>query len=237
MNSRDRYLDLLKRALTDSLYDSVDPAIRSEGKDWPSRACTMIGLKRLDNLQRCIEDVLARRVPGDFIETGVWRGGATIFMRAILSVDGVTDRLVWVADSFAGLPRPEPERYPADTGDIHHTFTQLAVSLDEVKANFQKFGMLDEQVRFLKGWFRDTLSDRRIGQLAVLRLDGDMYGSTMDALTQLYGRVSPGGYVIVDDYGAIASCRRAVDDFRASWNIGDEISWIDWTGVYWQRSA
>ncbi len=186
MTARDLYLDLLKQVLTDSLYDAVDPAIRQDGRDWPSRGCTMIGLERLQNLQACIEDVLAKGVPGDFIETGVWRGGATIFMRALLKVDGISDRTVWVADSFQGLPPPDVARYPADEGDAHHTQAALAVSLDEVRGNFKKFGVLDDGVRFLQGWFEDTLATTDIRQLSVLRLDGDMYGSTMVALEQLY---------------------------------------------------
>jgi hypothetical protein len=176
-------------------------------------------------------------VPGDLIETGVWRGGATIFMRALLKLEGVTDRIVWVADSFEGLPPPDAERYPADAGDELHTVEVLAVSLQEVKANFEKFGVLDDGVRFLKGWFRDTLSDPRIRQLAVLRLDGDMYESTTDALVRLYPRLSIGGYIIVDDYGCIPACRQAVHDFRAAHGIEDVIQWVDWTGVYWRRTA
>ena len=236
MNAKDLYIDLLKRALTDSLYDPVDPSMRLDGRDWPARAATMIGFKRLDNLQFCIGNVLANGVAGDLIETGVWRGGATIFMRAMLAVHGVTDRRVWVADSFEGLPPPDPERYPADSGDPHHTFSQLAVPLEEVQANFEKFGMLDDRVHFLKGWFHETLADPRIEQLAVLRLDGDMYGSTMEALEALYPKLSVGGYVIIDDYGAVPGCRRAVDDYRAAHAIADPIQPIDWAGVFWQRT-
>ena len=234
MNARHLYLDLMKRALTDLLYD-VDTQTRQEGRDWPSRAYTMIGLKRLENLQNCIEDVLANRVPGDLIETGVWRGGATIFMRAILKVYDVTDRRVWVADSFEGLPMPDAERYPADEGDTLYQWRELAVSIEQVKANFERFGLLDEQVCFLKGWFRDTLPDAPIDQLAILRLDGDMYESTMEALVHLYPKLSPGGYVIVDDYEAVEGCRKAVNDYRASRGIKEEMRWADWTAVYWQR--
>jgi O-methyltransferase len=233
-NLKSLYLDLLKQTLTDYHYERADPGVREEGRDWPSRGCTMIGLKRLDNVQYCIEDVLARGVPGDLMETGVWRGGATIFMRAVLKAHDVTDRRVWVADSFEGLPPPDP-RYAADIGDIHHTFSQLVVPLETVRGNFERFGMLDDQVRFLKGWFRDTLPSAPIEQLAVLRLDGDMYESTMDALTNLYPKLAPGGYLIVDDYGWVPNCRQAVDDFRRSNGIDEEIHWVDFTGVYWQR--
>ncbi len=231
------YLDLMKRCLTNSIYDTCDEQTRAEGCDWPRDAHTMIGLKRLDNLQFCVEDVLDRGIPGDFIETGVWRGGATIFMRAILKVRGVNDRRVWVADSFEGLPPPNPEAYPCDAGDVLHTYKQLAVSLEAVQSNFRRYGLLDDQVRFLKGWFRDSLPGAPIARLAVIRLDGDMYESTMDAFVNLYPKLTVGGYVIVDDYGCIPACRQAVHDFRQARGIADEIRPIDWTGVYWRRSA
>jgi O-methyltransferase len=210
-----------------------DLEARLNGLDWPASAQTMIGMKRLDNLQSCVEDVLRNNVPGDLIETGVWRGGSTIFMRAILKAYGATDRYVWVADSFEGLPAPDPDKYPADAGDPHHQFELLRISLEEVQANFARYGLLDEQVRFLKGWFKDTLPGAPIERLAVLRLDGDMYESTMDALTSLYPKVAPGGYVIIDDY-ALPTCRKAVEDFRLKHGIGESIIDIDGIGAFWQ---
>jgi hypothetical protein len=229
------YLDLMKRALTDLLYDDADIQRRKEGRDWPSRACTMIGLKRLDNIQMCAESVLSNHVPGDFIETGVWRGGATIFMRAILRAYNITNRCVWVADSFEGLPEPNPDQYPADKGDAHHLYTELAIPLEQVRANFRRFDLLDEKVRFLKGWFRDTLPSAAIDKLALLRLDGDMYESTMDALVNLYPKLSVGGYVIIDDYNSCEGCKRAVGDYRISHGLTETVEQIDWAGVYWQK--
>lgn len=213
-----------------------DPEKRASGTDWPPppMADTMIGLKRLDNLQACVADVIKNKVPGDLIETGVWRGGASIFMRAVLKAYGVTDRTVWVADSFEGLPAPDAEKYPADAGDIHHQLMFLAVSCEQVKANFAKYGLLDEQVRFLKGWFKDALPHAPIEKLAVMRLDGDLYESTMDGLVSLYPKLSVGGYVIIDDY-VLKGCQQAVHDFRAKFGITDEIVDIDGTGAYWQR--
>lgn len=204
---------------------------------------TMIGRPRLDNLQFCVEDVIRNKVPGDMIETGVWRGGATIFMRAILKAHGVTDRTVWVADSFEGLPDLSDKKttYEMDATTDVKTMNDggpldlaLAVSLDKVKQNFEKFGLLDDQVRFLKGWFCDTLPAAPIERLSVLRLDGDMYESTMDALNALYHKVSVGGYVIVDDYNSWPHCRQAVDDFREKHDISDPMITIDEAGIYWQ---
>lgn len=234
------YYDLLQRSLTNWVYGSAqessfDPQQRTDGRDWPQLGHTMIGLHRLENVRLCVEDVLINNVPGDLIETGVWRGGATIFMRAILKAHGVRDRIVWAADSFAGLPPPDPAAYPRDAGDPHHTFAELVIPLEEVQENFARYDLLDDRVRFLKGWFRDTLPHAPMETLAVLRLDGDMYESTMEALTHLYPKLSVGGYCIIDDYGAIPACRDAVDDYRKEHGIRDAMIAIDWTGVYWRR--
>jgi O-methyltransferase len=230
----DLYLDLMMRCLTDWLYDDFDEPVRAEGLDWPIRAHTMIGLKRLANVRACVEDVLAEGVPGDLIETGAWRGGTTIFMRAILKAHGITDRTVWVADSFAGLPPPDPARYPRDAGGRLHEFAQLAVTPERVRDNFRRYGLLDDQVRFLPGWFKDTLHNAPIEQISVLRLDGDLYESTIQALDGLYPRLSPGGFCIIDDYN-LPYCRQAVADYREKHGITSEIVDIDGSGVLWRK--
>jgi O-methyltransferase len=174
-------------------------------------------------------------IAGDFIETGVLRGGACIFMRAALNVYSDTSRNVWVADSFEGLPKPDG-RYRQDDGDTFWTMHQaLAISVDDVKQNFSKYGVLDERVRFLKGWFKDTLPTAPIEKLAILRLDGDMYSSTMDALASLYPKLSSGGYAIIDDYGVVEVCARAVNDYRAQHGIKTDIIKIDGSGVFWRK--
>jgi O-methyltransferase len=258
-----RYLDLLGAALTHTLYRPIDTKPlpeefqrafleelqrkgetlvlrspdeeRAEGRDRPVYAQTMIGTYRLNNLRRCAEEVIREGVPGDFIEAGAWRGGAGIMMRGVLAALGVADRRVWVADSFEGLPPPDEERYPADAGDTNFMQDELAVSLEEVQANFERYGLLDDQVRFLKGWFRDTLPGVAGETFSIVRLDGDLYESTMDGLRHLYPRLSLGGYLIVDDYGW-DNCREAVEDYRREHGIREEIQRIDWVGAYWQRT-
>ena len=214
---------------------SWDEQARADGRDWPVGAETMIGMRRLDNLEHCVRDVMENDVPGDLMETGVWRGGASIFMRAVLKAFD-DPRSVWLADSFQGLPRPDSITYPADEGDSLWRRTKLAVSVDQVKANFARYGLLDDQVHFLIGWFSETLPTAPVERLAVLRLDGDLYESTIVALRALYPKVSPGGYVIVDDWGAVPACKQAVLDFRREVGITDVIHEVDWTGAYWQRS-
>jgi O-methyltransferase len=227
---------LAKENVSLFMESPFDPAARNEGKDWPADAETMVGLKRLENLQYCITQVLKKNIPGDLIETGVWRGGASIFMRAVLKAYGERNRIVWVADSFEGLPKPDG-RFQQDQGDKHwKSNSVLGVSLEQVKTNFARYSLLDDQVRFLPGWFKDTLPAAPIQQLAILRLDGDMYSSTTNAIEALYPKLSPGGYLIVDDYGSTPPCRQAVDDFRAKHQITEPLQKIDWTGVFWEKA-
>jgi O-methyltransferase len=252
------YLDLLKRSLCDLLGPQTLTAVpkpggtvvaeplpdsererRETGADWPVNGTTMVGLRRLDNLQSCVETVVREGVEGDLIETGVWRGGASILMRATLSELGDEEREVWLADSFEGLPRSRPDEYPADAGsDEHFEFDFLSVSEEDVRAAFERYGVLDERVRFLRGFFSESLPPLRgAHRWSLLRLDGDMYESTIVALESLYPDLSPGGFVIIDDYGAIPQCREAVADFRAANGIDAEIREVDWTGAYWRRDA
>ena len=247
------YLSLLKRVLTNTVFNPEPDA--SEGSTFryveasishyqQGPAVSMLPIARLDNLEACIRNVLNEGVPGDLVETGVWRGGATIFMRGVLKVLGVTDRLVWAADSFEGLPEPDAQKYPLEAKSYKSAamtkyYDHLAVGLEEVKRNFQAFDLLDDQVRFLKGWFKDTLPGAPIETISVLRLDGDYYESTRDALTGLYDRVSVGGYVIIDDYGedSWTYCRRAVDEFRQQRGIADPLVKVDAPCSFWKKSG
>ncbi|MGV0838518.1 TylF/MycF family methyltransferase [Mycolicibacterium thermoresistibile] len=261
-DSRSAYLDLLRQDLTRYGSDELVPVgwnwlhrpifkignlmlvrrqpfdkhRRDHGLDWPAQALTMIGMKRLTSLQHCVETVLAEDIPGDLVECGVWRGGASILMRAVLAAHGDETRCVWLADSFAGVPPPDAAKYRADKGDrLHLAAPILAVSEQEVRANFERYGLLDDQVRFLPGWFKETLQNAPIERIAVLRLDGDLYESTIQGLDGLYGRLSPGGFCIIDDYHAIEGCRRAVTDFRSAHGVTADLVEIDGTGVLWRK--
>jgi O-methyltransferase len=197
-------------------------------------AHTMMGRLRIQHLHECLETVVREAIPGDLIETGVWRGGGTIFMRGFLAAHDIKDRLVWVADSFDGVPAPTLAQ------DMSWYLTKetqpyIAVPLEDVQELFQRYGLLDDQVRFLKGWFRDTLPTAPIGQLALMRLDGDLYESTMDALTSLYDKLAPGGFVVIDDYGNLPPCNEAVHAFRTQRGIDAEIVPIDGAAAFWRK--
>jgi O-methyltransferase len=212
-----------------------DPGQLAQGQvwPWPNYGETMLGPRRMENLEFCVRTVIEEDIPGDLIETGVWRGGACIFMRAILAAYDVRDRKVFVADSFEGLPLPKPGTSEDDDSRFHE-MKGLRVDLESVRANFRKYDLLDDQVVFLKGWFSDTLPEAPIERLSVLRLDGDMYDSTMDALENLYPKVSPGGFVIIDDY-CLDACRAAVTEYRRRHGIETEMTVIDLAGVFWRK--
>jgi O-methyltransferase len=157
-------------------------------------------------------------------------------MRAVLAAYGAKDRRVICADSFEGLPRPSAG-VKQDRRDRLFAFEELAVSVDQVKANFAAYDLLDDQVVFLKGFFKDTLPHVPSNRFALIRLDGDMYESTMDALNNLYDKFSPGGYCIIDDYGALNSCRQAVHDYLDRKGLKPEITTVDATGVWWRKEG
>jgi O-methyltransferase len=247
---RSAYLDLLKLCLCDLAGTTTisvasmpgggtasrvlrddQRRLRSVGMDWPLQGLTMTGLRRLDDLQACVESVLRDEVDGDLIEAGAWRGGASILMRATLDSLGDSERTVVVADSFQGFPDDEAGEHI----DLS-TYEFLSVPLEEVEANFARFGC-DHDVRFVPGFFEDTLPGLSDGRWAIARLDGDTYEATLTALQSLYPGLSVGGYLIIDDYGALEECRRAVDDFREQHGITEPLEEIDWTGMRWRRES
>ena len=245
IEARQLFLDLLIKVLANTIYEdpsihpdntgSFQPELRSKGLDWPAVAHTMVGVRRLENVRELAQRALDEGIPGDFIETGVWRGGCCILMRGVLAANGIKDRKVYAADSFAGLPAPNPQAYPSDEGLNLHLLKELAVSLDEVKNNFARYGLLDDQVVFVKGLFSDTLPSLNGGPFSLLRLDGDLYESTYVALQALYPKLSQGGFVILDDVNFIPPCRQAVMDYRSQEGITATMHEVDWSASWWQK--
>jgi O-methyltransferase len=242
--AKDLYVDLLIKTISNTIYGdgSILPghpnyvqSKRLEGKDWPAQAHSMAGVARLKNLSDLVRRVLDNGIEGDLIETGVWRGGCCILMKGILQAYADTTRKIFVADSFEGLPEPTPTKYPVDAGSNLHVYDQLRVSEQQVRQNFERYDLLDDGVVFVKGFFSETLAKLDATPLSLIRLDGDMYESTIVALNELYPRLSPGGFVIVDDYGALKECKQATDDYRLKHAINAQMHVIDWTGVWWQK--
>jgi O-methyltransferase len=197
---------------------------------------TMIGLFRLCNIERCAEQIIADGIPGDFLEAGVCKGGAAIFMRGLQVAHGEPERKTYLVDSFQGVP-PSDQARDAEYG-LHFEEARLpwlACGEEAVREHFSRYDLLDSNVQFVKGWLAESLPGATIGPLALLRIDVDLYSSTFECLDLLYDKVVPGGFVIVDDYGFLRCCRDAVDEFRARRGVTEPIRWVDGSGIYWRK--
>lgn len=226
--SGNEYIDFIMDsgpALLCNIWERLSPA-----------ALTMSGDKNIEVLVNSLKAVEEDKIPGDLIETGVWRGGLPLIMRAFLHSVGNKERKVWVADSFKGLPDNGIEPNDLAAFDLLKPIENLSVGRELVENAFSYFGLLDEQVKILEGWFSDTLKTMPKTPLAIIRLDGDFYESTKDALVELYPRLSPGGFLIIDDYNLPLGCKRAVDEYRAEHGITEDIQEINFQSVYWRKA-
>lgn len=237
------YLELLKRSVTNYLYlgegeefssyvTMAAPA-RYDDFHWKvPRSCrpqTLLSLKQLDLLERLITSCLDRGVEGDFLEAGVWRGGASIFMRGVLADRRVRDRCVWLVDTFAGIPLNEEQ--PPVEDPVDHWPDRWEASLEEVQDAFRRYELLDERVHFVCGRLRETLAEAAIPPLAMVRIDVDSYESYRDALHFLEPRVADGGFIIIDDWH-LPGCVRAVKEYRRRKGIRGPVSLCH--DLYWQ---
>ena len=244
-----KYLDLLQKVMSNTLFfDEPDREVEV-GVEFMSKfsrhyiksnAISLLPKARFDNIEELILSIDENQIEGDLIETGVWRGGSVIYMRALLEILNIKNKKIWVADSFEGLPVPDENKNPLEAKTnfaIKRLYDNFEAGIEEVKNNFERFDLLDDQVMWLKGWFKDTLPSAPISKLSLIRLDGDYYDSTMDGLVNLYDKLSIGGYVIVDDYAedAWTNCRRAIDEFRISRGINSPLTPVDKVCVYWQK--
>lgn len=223
---RDLYLNFVSQTLTGQVYKDSH--------------MSMVGIENFNNIKVLSEIIINENIPGDFVETGIWRGGSCIFMAAILKAYNVTDRNIWGFDSFEGLPKPNAEKYPRDADDPHWKRDELAIPYEEVLENFKRCHLLSNQIKLVKGFFSDTLPKNEIDKIALLRLDGDMYESTYVALENLFPKVVQGGYIIVDDF-YLPNCRQAINDYARINNISGYMIPInayrplEGSSVYWRK--
>jgi len=245
----DRYLTLLGSSLTGGLYPKVlDDAVATalhQGEYGVLRR-TMLSLSSLRSLQRMLDRADRDGVPGDVFEAGVWRGGAVIWLRAVIEAQdtdpSTQHRRVWAADSFKGLPMRSyiPAGFPGDEADSWFLKDAFHASEESVRSYLSLYGLLDNGVVFVRGFFNESLrslsvgatmgeagdgSSHLLGDIALLRIDCDMYESYMDVLYNLAGRVAPGGFIVADDYSLLPDVRLAVDEFRAAHGISAPLRW------------
>jgi len=194
---------------------------------------SMVGVKRLNNVIESIYEVIEKGVPGDFVECGAWRGGVGVLMRAVMKSLGADDRRIWLCDSLQGLPKSDIEYEVKLFGP---ELDWVSVSLDEVRRSFTDYGLFDECVQIVPGWFSDTLYKMPVEAIAILRLDADYYCSTMESLAVLYDKVSSGGIVIIDDYYSVGTCAEAISTFFEARGMAEPaMQDIDKDGVFWRK--
>jgi len=222
----------------------------------------IVGTPTLSGRAKCMATVslallaLSQGVPGDFVETGVYQGGTSILMAKVL-MKYDNNRNLWSADSCVGLPDENPQELardkvapPPEAGRVDNRVGfkgQYNAARETFEHNLELNGVGNStnnpHIKVLQGWFSQTLPTAPIGQISFLRLDGDIYVSTMDSLTSLYSRVSPGGYIYVDDYGSYIGCKHAIDDFRQQHGITDTMYPIhevpgtpQFDAVWWRKT-
>ena len=185
----------------------------------------------VDQITHIIEDINNKDVKGVIVEAGVWRGGMSAYIRALLNYYN-DDRHLYLFDTFGGFPESQLN----NKDQRIHPIMQLIYrdyQLNQVKQLFKRFDLL-ANTNFIQGKFVNTIPKTSIKKIAILRLDADYYEPTLYVLEQCYYKISPGGYVIVDDYNnPYVGCKQAVLEFRAKYNITTPIV-DDYGGsIYW----
>jgi O-methyltransferase len=199
---------------------------------------TMTTPTRIYALIRAVEYVLARGVPGALVECGVWRGGSMMAAALTLLRLGVTDRDLYLFDTFSGMTQPtdaDVKLTGERAADLLVTESRDAdvwavATLDEVRAAVLDVGYPEERIHFVKGPVEKTLPANAPDEIALLRLDTDWYESTKHELLHLYPRLENGGVLILDDYGYWQGARRAVDEYVAEHDATLLLNRIDNTG-------
>jgi O-methyltransferase len=201
---------------------------------------TMTTPERIVGLRAAVQYVCANRLPGDFVECGVWRGGSTMAAALTFMEMGDVSRDLWLFDTFEGMPPPQDVdvRYDGVSAQALLDSREKTVEdhywaiapLEDVSANLASVGYPREKVHCIKGRVEETIPAQAPATIALLRLDTDWYESTKHELEHLYQRVTPGGVIVIDDYGWYAGARKAVDEFIATLAFKPLLNRIDRTG-------
>lgn len=201
---------------------------------------TMTSPERLVSLIRSLDHLVSQGTAGDIVECGVWKGGSMMLVAKRLLQLGDTGRRLFLFDTFEGMSEPDERDVSAvdnraakdllsESERLDGNNVWCYSSLDEVQANLRSTGYSMNNISFIKGKVEDTLPEKSIGKIALLRLDTDWYESTLHELETLYDQVVPGGIVIIDDYGHWSGCRKAVDEFIAKRKLNVFLNRIDYT--------
>jgi hypothetical protein len=182
------------------------------------REQSMTGPERLYGLYDAVRYVHARKIPGSIVECGVWRGGSSMMAALTLQQLGDTSRDLYLYDTFTGMSAPTEHDVDINgrTAESRWREGWVAASLEDVQANMRSTGYPQERITYVRGMVEETIPETIPDQIALLRLDTDFYESTAHELEHLYPRLTPGGVLIVDDYGNWQGARKAVDEYFAA---------------------
>jgi O-methyltransferase len=224
-------LDVLVRGCT-SLWDRVSPAEFSRLYRKVS-GHTMCSNARLRALHRGVRHVVQDGIAGDLVECGCARGGSAALIALTLQELGA-ERCLWLFDTFEGLPAPTRED---PDYDIAKLWTGgCAGSLEEVQSLFARLGVSDG-VEFVPGLFQQSLPASPVQEIALLHIDGDWYESVKTCLEHFYDKVTPGGWIQLDDYGYWKGARRAVDEFLLQRGIQPRLERVDYSGRVFRKAS
>jgi hypothetical protein len=199
---------------------------------------TQLSYERLVTLYEQVAYVERRGLPGALVECGVWRGGAAAMMAIANLARGRERRQLHLFDSFEGMPAPradvDGEAALVLMAANRSSGVNVAAQEEALDLIVGRSGYPAPSVFVHKGWFDETLPAARssLGPIAVLRVDGDWYASTRTVFEHLYDLVTPGGVVVIDDYGHFEGCRRATDEFLLTRAPHAYLHYIDYTGRY-----
>jgi O-methyltransferase len=189
-----------------------------------------------DELEKIVSQIKLNNIEGCFVEAGVWSGATAIFMKALIEKYDL-NRNLWLLDSYGGAIDSSVFKKEKDILAIKKFLSWTDVktpTLSDVINNFNRFDLLDDRVKMLKGDVFKTIDQFTETPIALFRLDLDFFESTYFMLQQLYDKVTPGGYIIIDDYNVEEfNCKDAVDLFRKERNITSKIIPVGNFLVYW----
>lgn len=195
-----------------------------------ARRNSLCGRERLRGIRTVAEAAAARRLPGAFIECGVFRGGsAAVITRQLRRTNPRIE--VHLFDVFTGMPRPGPNDPPEAWEDVG----KFKSSEQIVRETFTLAGLSLSGVDFHVGMYEETLPSFTPPPIAFLHLDCDWYDSLKLCLHTFYDRVAEGGTILLDDYGHWSGCRKAVDEFLGGRGIMPTLTPIDYTSHYFVK--
>ena len=201
---------------------------------------TMTSVEKMYALYSAVDYILSRNIQGHFVECGVWRGGSSMLVARMLQLRGITDRKIYLFDTFEGMSEPTQDDVDYKGNNASKLLKEnehnkeesvwCLASIEDVEKNIKLTEYSLENITFVKGKVEDTLPNyTNLGDIAILRLDTDWYESTKQELVYLYPQLVNNGVLIIDDYGFWEGCKKAVDEYLTENNLSILLNRVDFS--------